>query len=54
MSNALEQRRPLQVVLATFTPEDDPMLNANPNLLFFAYLAIVAILCPICERIANH
>ncbi len=30
------------------------MANANPNLLFFAYLAVVVILCPICERVANQ
>jgi len=30
------------------------MLNADPNLLFFAYIAVVAVLCPIFERVANH
>jgi len=30
------------------------MFDTNANLLFFAYVVIVAGLCPICERLANH
>ncbi len=30
------------------------MSNANPELLFFAYLVIVVALCPICEMVTNR
>jgi len=30
------------------------MSTLNPNLIFFAYLAIVSALCPVCERLATH
>ena len=44
----------LCVVVSTPAPKDPPMFDTNANLLFFAYVVIVAGLCPICERLANH
>lgn len=54
MLDAQRRWKPLNVFMSPLTLKDYPMLNANPNLLFFAYLAVVAALCPICTRVANH
>jgi hypothetical protein len=44
----------IECVHAHNPPKDDPMSNANPELLFFAYLVIVVALCPICEMVTNR
>ena len=54
MRDAFQRCELLKVVWSTLTLKDDPMLNVNANLFFFAYMAVVIGICPICERLANH
>jgi len=30
------------------------MSNANPNLIFFVYIAVIAVLCPLLEGLTKH
>jgi len=52
--DASEPGEPLGAVSSTLTLKDDPMFDANANLIFFSYIVIVVGLCPICERLANR
>lgn len=54
MGDAVEHRKLLVVVIAIRNLKESPMFSAHANLIFFAYVAVVVGICPICERLANH